>query len=213
MVRVCCIKGCKNSSDTVCSYSFFVFPYNNEKLKKLWLNSGPGYKTISKYSYICSYHFFPEDYVEHKHTARRTLKKNAVPSIFHDNVPKSAVPQMSNLPNYSFQYDTSPSPPIKYEQSEEDDKKSNKMFCGTAVQTCSQLSGLSVSVQTCTRLSGPSNREQELVRKIKLLQDRLRYKKKRIQRFQDLVTHLKKTGMTKVQSMKQMIAQKRINKQ
>ncbi|XP_046735766.1 uncharacterized protein LOC124405134 isoform X3 [Diprion similis] len=194
MVKVCSVKGCKNSSDTVCRSSFFVFPYNNEKLKQLWLNSGPGYKTISKYSYVCSCHFFAEDYVEHKHIGRRTLKKNAVPSIFDDNnqAHESADPEMNSLPSCSFQCDASPPPLKKYEQNEEDDEKPVKKFHSVAVQTCSQLSRPSVSVQTCTRLSGPSNREQELVHKIKILQDRLRYKKKRIQRFQELVTHLQK---------------------
>lgn len=53
-----------------------------------------------------------------------------------------------------------------------------------------------VAVQTCPRLSGPSELEKELRAKIKLLQERLRRREKRISNVEGVVADLKKSVRT-----------------
>lgn len=88
---------------------------------------------------------------------------------------------MTTPPSCIDDCDVLPQPATTIQEEREEYERPVKKFC-------------SVSVQTCPRLSGPSDREMELQYKVKILQDRLRYKEKRMKSVQDLVIHLKEAG-------------------
>lgn len=62
--------------------SFHTFP-NDKILLKQWLHAMKTTKwTPSKSSRICSHHFVPDDYDQSGWSSRKTLKPDAVPSVF-----------------------------------------------------------------------------------------------------------------------------------
>ncbi|CAH2065068.1 unnamed protein product, partial [Iphiclides podalirius] len=77
MVKHCCIKYCKSQSVSGCGISFHRIPKNAECGQK-WIDVIPG--CVSKYSVVCNLHFKPDDFTDTCY--RKTLKLNAVPSIF-----------------------------------------------------------------------------------------------------------------------------------
>ncbi|XP_012060439.1 PREDICTED: THAP domain-containing protein 1-like [Atta cephalotes] len=86
MVKNCCVKGCSASWRPDVDVSFFSFPLKNKDLLKEWLEIVPISSNISKYSQICSVHFDESQY--ECFSGRRFLKKNAVPSIFPEDIAK-----------------------------------------------------------------------------------------------------------------------------
>ncbi|XP_018375671.1 PREDICTED: THAP domain-containing protein 1-like [Trachymyrmex cornetzi] len=86
MVKNCCVKGCRASWRPDVDVSFFSFPLKNKDLLKEWLEIVPISSKISKYSQICSVHFDESQY--ECFSGRRFLKKNAVPSIFPEDIAK-----------------------------------------------------------------------------------------------------------------------------
>lgn len=86
MVKNCCVKGCSASWKPDVDISFFSFPFKNKDLLKEWLEIVPISNKISKYSQICSIHFDESQY--DCFSGKRFLKKNAVPSIFPEDIAK-----------------------------------------------------------------------------------------------------------------------------
>ncbi|XP_016323995.1 uncharacterized protein LOC107674526 [Sinocyclocheilus anshuiensis] len=81
--RYCCVPFCKMSSRFNSVISFHSFPLNKETRKK-WLHNirREDYK-VSPNTRVCSRHFKGDDFIEPwTPTARRLLKKGAVPTLF-----------------------------------------------------------------------------------------------------------------------------------
>ncbi|XP_045464103.1 THAP domain-containing protein 1-like [Harmonia axyridis] len=81
MVSTCAVHGCTNKYRNNKKISFHIFPKNPIILEK-WLLSMRRENLIpSKGTRLCSEHFLPEDFVVN--FGRKTLKHDAVPSIFN----------------------------------------------------------------------------------------------------------------------------------
>ncbi|KYM94820.1 THAP domain-containing protein 2 [Cyphomyrmex costatus] len=84
MVKNCCVQGCNASWRPDVDLSFFSFPLKNEDLLKEWLQIVPINNQISKHSRICSIHFEESQY--ECISGKRFLRKNAVPTIFPQDI-------------------------------------------------------------------------------------------------------------------------------
>ncbi len=105
----CSAPGCMSGYDGQKGHSFHKFP-DDLQMRQKWLRAIPRDTktwTPSTHSRMCSLHFREEDYVDSrdkdikrrqkKKTARKSLRKDAVPSIF-PNLPQSLNPTPQALP-------------------------------------------------------------------------------------------------------------------
>lgn len=84
--RYCCVPFCKMSSRFNSVISFHSFPLDDEIRKKWLLNVGREDLNVSPNTRVCSRHFKSDDLIEPSTpTARRLLKKGAVPTVFPRN--------------------------------------------------------------------------------------------------------------------------------
>ena len=83
MVTSCKAYGCTNRWKTGSGRSFHRIPVNKPDLLTKWISAirQDNWKP-KKDMYICSDHFTPDSFLPIKGLGRRTLKPNAVPSIF-----------------------------------------------------------------------------------------------------------------------------------
>ncbi|XP_011699830.1 PREDICTED: THAP domain-containing protein 1-like [Wasmannia auropunctata] len=195
MVKSCCVKECTTSWYPKSELSFFSFPLNNRDLLNEWLEVVPTKNRISKNSRICSNHFEESQY--EYISGKRHLKKDAIPSIFSQDITnfKTIINEVEKL------YPTSH---VVLEKNEINDN-SNNDHCYTKQQQFLAYVSLPSSISDATNEATSQTRsvytqtspratekEKELRQQIKILQSRLCRKERKILGIYQLLKHMKK---------------------
>lgn len=96
--RYCCVPFCKMSSRFNSVISFHSFPLDEETREKWLRNIRRENFKVSPNTRVCSRHFKSDDLIEPSTpTARRLLKKGAVPTLFQWNSCSTPAPKRTGL--------------------------------------------------------------------------------------------------------------------
>ena len=93
--QYCCVPMCKNARydkhKNKTNIGLFTFPKNNPQLLKKWISvfnnirrqgGVDNFNVEKKYTFVCEFHFNKSDIIFKPCSGRKTLRKDAIPSIF-----------------------------------------------------------------------------------------------------------------------------------
>lgn len=174
---------CTNRYKVGQNIHFFRFPISKNELMTKWLSAMRRKQfEASQWSRLCSVHFTEEDFQVRPGAHRLLLKDNAVPSIF------------PSFPSYLQKRKKIPRKPPTLR---------NTCSKDVTVDQCDDMHSISnfKNVEVQTEISH-SNEEMHK-NKIKILQQKLRRKNKKIENLEDLVKSLKNIGLSNLPNKKQ----------
>ncbi|XP_060866748.1 THAP domain-containing protein 2-like [Metopolophium dirhodum] len=174
---------CTNRYKVGQNIHFFRFPISKNELMTKWLSAMRRKQFVaSQWSRLCSVHFTEQDFQVRPGAHRLLLKDNAVPSIFPSFPPY--LQKQNKIPRKT--------PTLR-----------NTCSKDVTVDQCDDMHSISnfksVEIQTETSHSN----EEMHKNKIKILQQKLRRKNKKIENLEDLVKNLKNIGHSKLPNKKQ----------
>ncbi|XP_025414926.1 THAP domain-containing protein 1-like [Sipha flava] len=174
----CAAYGCTNMYQVEYNISFFRFPVSNNDLMSKWVSAikRKNFK-LSQWSRICSIHFTEQDFQVRPEAHRLLLKDDAVPSIF-PSFP-SYLQKSNKIPRKTPTLRNTCNEDITVDNLEDNINQCDNMNLSSNFK--------SMEVQTETSYSN----EEMFKNKIKILQQILRRKNKKIENLDDLVKSLK----------------------
>ncbi|GAB1860441.1 THAP-type domain-containing protein [Camponotus japonicus] len=213
MPMTCCVRGCRNRASKKDNIQYFSFPFKDERRLMAWINAinRPQW-TPTKNSRICSQHFTRNDYLDRPGGYVKHLKYNAVPSVFmssyelqqkeleeketQDINKENVDPNMDidqTIERDNIQINISNTDCSYTEYSEENVASPGPSYLVFPPEEFSDNNNID-SDDSLDDNTGSSHKELKLRYKVRILQQQVRRKNKKIDSLKQLLTDLKAQG-------------------